>query len=90
MTGCNLFPEYRAKIAAQQAAEDDAKCQGYGAKVGEPDYVQCRVYALTAQQARALGLLVKVGMPPEVMRLMSLYPQPIQRSGVEYLPIDVP
>ena len=47
-------------------------------------------YALTAQQARALGLPVKVGMPPEVMRLMSLYPQLIQRSGVEYLPIDVP
>jgi ClpP class serine protease len=47
-------------------------------------------YALTAQEARALGLPVKVGMPPEVMRLMSLYPQPIQRSGVEYLPIDIP
>ena len=47
-------------------------------------------YALTAQEARALGLPVKVGMPPEVMRLMTLYPQPIQRSGVEYLPIDVP
>jgi hypothetical protein len=31
-----------------------------------------------------------VGMPPEIMRLMSLYPQPIQRSGVEYLPIDIP
>jgi ClpP class serine protease len=47
-------------------------------------------YALTASEARALGLPVKVGMPPEVMRLMSLYPQPIQRSGVEYLPIDIP
>jgi ClpP class serine protease len=47
-------------------------------------------YALTAQEARALGLPVTVGMPPEVMRLMSLYPQPIQRSGVEYLPIDIP
>ena len=47
-------------------------------------------YALTASEARALGLPVKVGMPPEVMRLMSLYPQPIQRSGVEYLPIDLP
>jgi len=47
-------------------------------------------YALTAQEARALGLPVKLGMPPEVMRLMSLYPQPIQRSGVEYLPIDIP
>jgi hypothetical protein len=47
-------------------------------------------YALTAQEARTLGLPVKVGMPPEIMRLMSLYPQPIQRSGVEYLPIDIP
>lgn len=47
-------------------------------------------YALTAQEARALGLPVKVGMPPEVMRLMSLYSQPIQRSGVEYLPIEMP
>ena len=47
-------------------------------------------YALTAHEARALGLPVKVGMPPEVMQLMSLYPQPIQRSGVEYLPIEMP
>jgi len=47
-------------------------------------------YALIASEARELGLPVKVGMPPEVMRLMSLYPQPIQRSGVEYLPIDMP
>jgi ClpP class serine protease len=47
-------------------------------------------YALTAQEARALGLPIKVGMPPEVMQLMRLYPQPIQRSGVEYLPIDIP
>ena len=47
-------------------------------------------YALTAQEARALGLPVKVGMPPEVMQLMSLYQQPIQRSGVEYLPIEMP
>ena len=47
-------------------------------------------YALTASEACALGLPVKVGMPPEVMELMSLYPQPIQQSGVEYLPIDLP
>src|SRR5262249_42532262 len=47
-------------------------------------------YALTASEARALGLPVKVGMPLEVMELMKLYPQPIQQSGVEYLPIDVP
>jgi ClpP class serine protease len=47
-------------------------------------------YALTAGEAHALGLPVKVGMPLEVMELMKLYPQPIQQSGVEYLPIDIP
>jgi ClpP class serine protease len=47
-------------------------------------------YALTATEACALGLPVKVGMPQEVMALMKLYPQPIQQSGVEYLPIDLP
>jgi ClpP class serine protease len=47
-------------------------------------------YALTAQEAGALGLPVKVGMPREIMALMNLYPQPIQRSGVEYLPVEMP
>jgi ClpP class serine protease len=47
-------------------------------------------YALTASEASALGLPVKVGMPLEVMQLMTLYPQPIQQSGVEFLPIDIP
>jgi ClpP class serine protease len=47
-------------------------------------------YALTASEASALGLPVKVGMPLEIMELMKLYPQPIQQSGVEFLPIDVP
>jgi ClpP class serine protease len=47
-------------------------------------------YALTATEARSLGLPVTIGMPSEIMTLMTLYPQPIQRSGVEYLPIDMP
>ena len=47
-------------------------------------------YALTATEAQTLGLPVKVAMPLEVMELMKLYPQPVQRSGVEFLPIDVP
>jgi len=47
-------------------------------------------YALTASEARALGLPVKVDMPLEVMKLMTLYPQPIQQSGVEFLPVDIP
>ena len=29
-------------------------------------------------------------MPLEVMELMKLYPQPVQQSGVEFLPIDLP
>jgi ClpP class serine protease len=47
-------------------------------------------YALTAHEATELGLPVTVGMPGEVLELMKLYPQPVQRSGVEFLPIDVP
>jgi ClpP class serine protease len=47
-------------------------------------------YALTAHEARDIGLPVKVGMPLEVLELMKLYPQPVERSGVEFLPIDVP
>jgi ClpP class serine protease len=47
-------------------------------------------YALTAHEADALGLPVKVGMPLEVMKLMTLYPQPVQQSAVEFLPVDIP
>jgi ClpP class serine protease len=47
-------------------------------------------YALTAEEAKELGLPVKIGMPNDVLELMKLYPQPVQRSGVEYLPIDLP
>lgn len=47
-------------------------------------------YALTATEASALGLPVKVDMPLQIMEFMKLYPQPVQRSSVEYLPIDIP
>ncbi|MGD9867325.1 MAG: ATP-dependent Clp protease proteolytic subunit [Hyphomicrobiales bacterium] len=47
-------------------------------------------YALTAAEAGEIGLPVKVGMPLEIMEMMKLYPQPVQKSGVEFLPIDVP
>ena len=47
-------------------------------------------YALTAKEAKSLGLPVKVGMPLKVMGLMKLYPQPVQQSNVEYLPVEVP
>lgn len=47
-------------------------------------------YALTATEAKELGLPVKVGMPIDVMELMKLYPQPVQQSGVEFLPLSIP
>jgi ClpP class serine protease len=47
-------------------------------------------YALTAIEAGKLGLPIKSAMPLEVMRLMTLYPQPVQASRVEYLPIEFP
>jgi ClpP class serine protease len=47
-------------------------------------------YALTAREAKELGLPVSVGMPIKILELMKLYPQPVQSSSVEYLPIDLP
>jgi ClpP class serine protease len=46
-------------------------------------------YPISADEARSFGLPVSTEMPDEVLQLMSLYPQPVQRqgSGVEYLPI---
>ena len=29
-------------------------------------------------------------MPADVLGLMKLYPQPVQHSGVEFLPIEMP
>ncbi len=47
-------------------------------------------YALTAEEAKSLGLPVKVEMPNEILDLMKLYPQPVQQSGVDFLPIELP
>lgn len=44
-------------------------------------------YPVTVEQARKLGLTVTTAMPPEVLELMALYPQPIRRQpSVEYSP----
>lgn len=44
-------------------------------------------YAITAAEARELGLPVKTEMPPEVLELLARYPQPIRGvPSVEYLP----
>jgi ClpP class serine protease len=45
-------------------------------------------YALTYEEALSLGLPVKHGLPQEVLQLMTLYPQPVQSSSIEFLPIE--
>ncbi len=45
-------------------------------------------YPISADEAKALGLPVSIDMPDEILQLMTLYPQPVQRQGgVEYLPV---
>ncbi len=45
-------------------------------------------HPITYDDARRIGLHVSTDMPEDIMRLMSLYPQPVrQQSSVEYLPI---
>lgn len=44
-------------------------------------------YPISYEMAAELGLKVKCDMPPQVLQLMSLYPQPVRRlPSVEYLP----
>jgi ClpP class serine protease len=45
-------------------------------------------YAIRAEEAKALGLPVATGLPPEVYELMRLFPQPTRtRPTVEYVPL---
>ena len=45
-------------------------------------------YPISTDEARDLGLPVSTAMPIEVLQLLALYPQPVNRQGgVEYLPI---
>lgn len=45
-------------------------------------------YPITFEQAKQLGLNVRSDMPPDILQLMSLYPQPVRRQpSVEFLPI---
>jgi ClpP class serine protease len=44
-------------------------------------------YPITYERAKALGLLVRSDIPDDVLKLMSLYPQPTRtQPSVEYLP----
>lgn len=44
-------------------------------------------YPIPPEEAHALGLPISTEMPPDVLQLMALYPQPVRRQpAVEYLP----
>jgi ClpP class serine protease len=44
-------------------------------------------YALTATEAKEIGLNIKLGIPASILALMRLYPQPVRHSpAVEFLP----
>jgi ClpP class serine protease len=44
-------------------------------------------YPITLEEAQRLGLKVRSDMPPDVLTLMSLFPQPVRRQpSVEFLP----
>ncbi|MDW8245180.1 MAG: ATP-dependent Clp protease proteolytic subunit [Sandaracinaceae bacterium] len=46
-------------------------------------------YPITVEEAQKLGLPVRSDIPREVLRVMSLFPQPVRRqSTVEYLPVE--
>ena len=44
-------------------------------------------HAITRNKARKLGLPINSEMPPDILQLMQLFPQPVrQNPSVEYLP----
>jgi ClpP class serine protease len=45
-------------------------------------------YPITSDEATRLGIKVRTEMPPEILQLMALFPQPVRRQpSVTYLPI---
>lgn len=67
---------------------DDAKAQALADKLTSG--VWTHDYALTPAEATGLGLPVTVGMPPDILDLMKLYPAPVKQSSVEFVPFEPP
>jgi hypothetical protein len=51
--------------AEEQARIDDSKCQGYGAQLGSPAYIQCRAQ-LDAAKTQAKAVADATPMPPSM------------------------
>jgi ClpP class serine protease len=78
----------RGAIELMTPQMDQAKAEAVAAKLAGGQWTHD--YALTAIEARELGLPVRSDMPREILELMKLYPSPVQRSSVEYVPINLP
>lgn len=64
----------------------EAKASEIAVKLGTGTWTHD--YAITAEEAKELGLTVSTGMPVEVYELMRLFPQPTRtRPSVEYVPL---
>ena len=64
----------------------EAKASEIAVKLGTGTWTHD--YAITAEEAKTLGLAVTTGIPAEVYELMRLFPQPTRtRPSVEYVPI---
>jgi hypothetical protein len=74
LSGC-LTAEERARMAAEQNAADDAKCQSYGAKPGTDIYVTCRMRVVEQRQEeeRAAGQRAEQGLRNAGAALQSVY-----------------
>ncbi|MGV6819622.1 MAG: SDH family Clp fold serine proteinase [Parvularcula sp.] len=65
---------------------DASKARALAAKLSNGTWTHD--YPIPAEEAQKMGLPVNTNMPPEILELMTLYPQPVRRQGggVEYLP----
>jgi len=76
--------------AQAQAAADDAKCQSYGAKRGDPAYIQCRTQ-LDAERAQmrsaVLGALVG-GLASRPTPQVTPMPQPQMPASIAQRPLS--
>jgi ClpP class serine protease len=64
----------------------EAKASEIAVKLGTGTWTHD--YAITAEEAKGLGLAVTTGVPTEVYELMRLFPQPTRtRPSVEYVPV---
>ena len=80
LTGC-------ITLAEQQKREDDAKCSSYGAKRGDPAYVQCRAQ-LDAARTNA-NAIASAAPQPDYLTPHWIVPPP-QPQFLQLPPLPAP